>query len=96
MKAEWGKAPDFHEYAEALGITTRQIMGVKAGGGKETIVLFSPDVEDDLDPETPIFATPVARDHDDIVKVVGETTMLSITWGEMQRELDRRMEGLGR
>jgi hypothetical protein len=94
VKAEWHPAADFAEYAEALGIETKQIMAARPG--KPVAVIYSPDLEDDLDPETPIYCAYFTRDQDRILRVVGEPYMLSFTWADMQREIEERMAELER
>jgi hypothetical protein len=51
VQTEWKKGPDFAEYAEALGIRTTQVMALKADGDDPTVVIYTPELdENDLDP----------------------------------------------
>jgi hypothetical protein len=40
-RAEWHSAPDFAEIAEALGVTTKQIMMVQNPNARDTLVIYT-------------------------------------------------------
>lgn len=95
MKAEWKKAPDFAEYAEALGIRTTQVMAAQLG--ETTVVLYTPELdEDDLDPETPLVAAWLVRDGDGIPRVIERRLLEGFDWSQLEADIAQRLAELER
>jgi hypothetical protein len=96
MEVDWKRAVDFAEYAEALGIRTTQIMALKAGGGDPSIVIYTPETDEgDLDPETPLLASRLQRDHDGILVAMGAPTIMEgFNWNALEASIEARLREL--
>jgi hypothetical protein len=85
-RAEWKKAADFAEYAEALDIRTEQILAVLPGDVH--IVAFTQTV----DPEDPdLWTAGFQRDSDEILRQVLPTTRREGMLSEMHKSIEQRM-----
>lgn len=92
MKVEWKKGTDFAEYAEALGIRTTQVFALKAGGEEPTVVVYTPELdEDDLDPHTPLVVAVLARDEERILRLVGEPRLMELDWNDIEAAIEARL-----
>lgn len=60
FRAEWRRAPDFAEVAEALGVQTVDVLALLPG----RLVLYTPDPDD---PDPLVFKATLGRDADDIL-----------------------------
>lgn len=96
MQTEWKKGPDFAEHAEALGIRTTQVMALKADGDDPTVVIYTPELdENDLDPETPLVAAWLTRDGDGILRVIDRKLLEGLNWATIEASIAERLEALG-
>lgn len=97
VKTEWKKASDFAEYAEALGVRTKQIIALKAGGDEPTVVIYTPELdEDDLDPETPLVVAWLGRDDEGILRLLADPRYLEgLNWADIEASIERRLAELG-
>lgn len=88
---QWKKAPDFAEYAEALGIRTTQIMAAQFGADRAVVVYTPETEEDDLDPGTPLYIARLERNADRILVLVGEPALSEFNWDDLEAEIERRL-----
>lgn len=84
-------APDFAEFAEALKIRTVQILAVRGVGSSFTVIFTPEEDEDDLDPETIVWAAIFARGEDGILVRQGELVMLDWDWNAIQEEVRTKL-----
>ena len=84
MRAEWKKAPDFAEYAEALGIPTTSILALGGVENDDVLVLYSPDEDK---PEL-IFGVSLRRGQDGILAPTGLPLEQPGLWERIVKELE--------
>jgi hypothetical protein len=82
MTVEWKNAPDFAEMAEAIGITTKQIMVAGVTGEPMIVIYTSPGTGEDAD----IYTAFLKRDRDGILRLDAVPVK-----GESVEEFHRRM-----
>jgi len=90
VEAQWQNAPFFHEIAEALGVTTTQIMAATPRG-TAVFALFTmtEDPDDDL-----VYSAVLDRDADQILVVVGEPKAHPGMWGEILKRAEEELPGV--
>jgi hypothetical protein len=83
-RAEWKTGSDFAEFAEALGITTAQIISAVKPKGDVWLVLFTPDP----DPESrTVHSMALKRDDDGILRSCGEASLLPGFWDDLEKHM---------
>lgn len=92
VKTEWHRAPDFAEFAEALGVPTDCIMAAMPGPKKATVLYTAEPDEHGFDPDEPILCAYLARDGDGILRTLDVPIMLGLTWRDIEANVERAME----
>jgi hypothetical protein len=89
-RAEWHGRSDFAEYAEAVGVSTVEVMAAMETPGGSALVLYSPGVTAEMDEEE---LAPVAlhrailrRDEDRLLALVEREQVGTL--GEFQAKMD--------
>jgi len=91
-KTEWHRAPDFAEFAEALGVPTDCIMAALPGPKKATVLYTAEPDEHGFDPDEPILCAYLARDADGILRTTDVPIRLALTWADIEADIERAME----
>ena len=87
IRTEWRLAPDFAEVAEALGVTTKQVMACTEATQDRITVLYTPDP----DPEShTLFSAWLARDSNGVLVLFGEPIERPGMWEVIVAEMERR------
>lgn len=86
-RTEWHNAPEFAEFAEALGVPTVAILAVHQPQAEKSLVLYTPDQAE----ETLASAT-VERGPDGILVVTSEPVLHPGLWQEIQANADKAIE----
>jgi hypothetical protein len=86
---EWKSRTDFAEYAEALAITTTQILSVMTGPDGTTIYVMFTQTTDPDEPD--LWAAGFERDADGILRQTKATTVQRGALARMHEEMARRM-----
>lgn len=93
-RSEWRSGHEFAEFAEALGITTSQIMaaGSPAGTDRITVLYTAEADEHGIDPDEPIIGAMLARDEDRILRVVGGPYITpALDWAGLQARIEAEL-----
>ena len=84
----WKNAPDFAEVAEALGITTQQILASMNPQSNEVLVLWTETLDDN---EGDLWSAGFRRDTDGILRQCSPTRQHVGMLDEIHASVDRRM-----
>lgn len=84
IKTEWRKAPDFAEIAEALGVTTKQIMALTPTP-RGAFVLYTPEPDSEI-----VWSVGLRRDNDGILQKTDVPVMHPELWEEIKRGIEER------
>lgn len=88
MRAEWRKAPDFAEVAEALKVNTSQIVAAMALSEKHVMVIFTPDEDDHQN----VFVVGTTRDDDGILRQASEPDEMPDFWEQMKNRIENQIK----
>jgi len=67
MQFEWRRAPEFAEIAEALKLSTDQIVMARVGDPRGILVMYTPDEEG----RPPFWRARLVRDDNDLLVIDG-------------------------
>lgn len=89
VHAKFSSGPEFAEAAEVLKVPTDHIMAMMPAGGR-VIVLYTPELPEDLDPETDdpkIYEVVMSRDRDGILHEQARRWRPGL-WAELRRKME--------
>ena len=90
MRAEWHGKVDFAEVAEALSVTTEQIMAAISPHSEDVLVLFTPGDPNEYPPK--VFSAQLKRDTDGVLVCISAPVYRPGWWEKITEEVEARLK----